>query len=75
VLHQRPFPAPSRLPASANCTLARVSRRVLVRYRHEFSHGLGLSPVELVLHQRPFPASVGEVSDGFLLACSFRGAA
>jgi hypothetical protein len=48
-----------------------VSCCILVRYRHEFSHGLGLGPVELVLHQRSIPAAIGEVFDGLLLTYSF----
>jgi hypothetical protein len=48
-----------------------VGRSVLVRYRHEISHCLRLGPVELMLQQGSFSASVREVANGLFLAHSF----
>jgi hypothetical protein len=50
---------------------SRVSGSILVRYHHEVSHCLWLSPVELVLQQDSFSASVREVANGLFLAHSF----
>jgi hypothetical protein len=48
-----------------------VGGSVLVRYRHEIRHCLRLGPVELMLQQGSFSASVHEVANGLLLAHSF----
>jgi hypothetical protein len=48
-----------------------VGGSVLVRYRHEVSHCLRLGPVELVLQQGSFSASICEAANGLLLAHSF----
>jgi hypothetical protein len=50
---------------------SRFDRSVLVRYPHEVSHCLQLGPMELMLQQGPFFASVREVANGLLLAHSF----
>jgi hypothetical protein len=48
-----------------------VGGSVLVRYRHEICHCLWLGPVELMLQQGSFSATIHEVSNGLLLAHSF----
>jgi hypothetical protein len=48
-----------------------IGGSVLVRYRHEIRHCLRLGPVELMLQQGSFSATVREVANGLLLAHSF----